>query len=340
MEPRRKTLKSASGAAIAIANKTKIVNPSTKRRQEVYQRWCEFTDLNFMEPNVFHLTSFLASQYETKHWKISTVFAYQSSIFALFTTDQSNQIRNHPHFQDFQKGLRQGIVLPHKSYEYDLQLALNYIISLGDNKDMTIELLTAKLAWLLAMVGFLRPSDLERIDLTQCSISSDDILSLVIVAPKEKRCGIRITKTVVIHPHSDQLVCPVTTYEVYCSRVASTLVSVPHPVFPQVSLVPLLRYVNHHDQSLSSQRISKYINQIMKFVGRPPGAPLPKARALGATLAAQAGVSVENLVVQGNWSSRKMFEQFYRISIRTKENFTSSTLDTQPRSPTRMCNVQ
>ena len=140
MEPRRKTLKSASGATIAIANKTKMVNPSTKIRQDVYQRWCEFTDLNFLEPNVFHLTSFLASQYETKHWKISTVFAYQSSILALFTTDQSNQIRNHHHLQDFQKGLCQGIVLPQKSYEYDLQLALNYIISLGDNKDVTIEL--------------------------------------------------------------------------------------------------------------------------------------------------------------------------------------------------------
>ncbi|KAG2215404.1 hypothetical protein INT45_010424 [Circinella minor] len=112
------------------------------------------------------------------------------------------------------------------------------------------------------MVGFLHPSDLEHIDLTQCSISSEDILLLVIVAPKEKR-------------------------RVYHSHVASTLVSVRHPVFPQVSLlVPLLRYVNHHDQALSSQCIGKYINQIIKFVGHPPGAPLPKARALGATLAA------------------------------------------------------
>ncbi|KAG2222340.1 hypothetical protein INT45_009813 [Circinella minor] len=171
---------------------------------------------------------------------------------------------------------------------------------------MTVDLLTAKLAWLLAIVGFLRPSDLERIDLAQCSISQDDILSLVI----------------------DPLVCPVNTYKAYCSRVASTsVVSVPHPVFTQVSLVPLLRYVHHHDQGLSSQRISKYINQVMKFVGRPPGAPIPKARALGATLAAQSGVSVENLVVQENWSSRKMFEQFYRISVQTQENFTASTLD-------------
>ena len=105
---------------------------------------------------------------------------------------------------------------------------------------MTAKLLTAKLAWLLAMVGFLHPSDIKCIDLTQCSISSDDILSLIIVAPKEKRSGMRITKTVVIHPHSDQLVRPVNTYKVYCSHVASSLVSVPHPDFPNVLLVLLL----------------------------------------------------------------------------------------------------
>ncbi|KAG2217668.1 hypothetical protein INT45_006177 [Circinella minor] len=198
----------------------------------------------------------------------------------------------------------------------------------------------AKLTWLLAMVGFLCLSDLERIDLKQCSISQEDILSLVIIAPKEKRSGMHITKTGIIHPHSDPLVCPVNTYKAYCSRVALAPVSVPHPVFPQVSLVPLLRYVHRHDQGISSQRISKYIIQVMKFVGRPPGAPIPKARALGATLAAQAGVSVENLVVQGNLSSRKMFEQFYRISVQAQENFTASTLDSQPRSPTRMCSVQ
>ncbi|KAG2221602.1 hypothetical protein INT45_005176 [Circinella minor] len=269
MEPRRNTMKSASGAAIAITNKSKNIIPSTKIRQAVYKRWCEFTDLNFMEPNVFHLTSFLASQYETKKSKISTVLAYQSSILALFTAAQSNQIRNHQHFQDFQKGgLRQGTILPQKFFDYDLQPALSYILSLGDNNKMTVELLTAK-----KYRGYWKY----------------DILLLVIVAPKEKRSGMRITKTVTIHPHSDPLVCPVNTYKAYCSRVASASVSVLHPVFSQVSLVPLLRYVYHHDQGLSSQRISKYINQVMKFVGRPPGAPIPKA-----------GVSVENLVVQEN----------------------------------------
>ncbi|KAG2214871.1 hypothetical protein INT45_003022 [Circinella minor] len=222
------------GAALNIINKSKTVNLSTRIRQAAYEQWCELTDLNYMKPN------------------------------------QSNQIRNNNHFKEFQKGLCQDTLLSQKSYNYDVQPALDYIISLGDSHHIEIDILTAKLSWLLAMVGFLRPSDLERIDLNQCSISSDDILSLVVVAPKEKQSGMRITKAIAIHPHSSYLVCPVTTYKAYCSYVASILVSVLQPVFPQVSLVPLLRYVNDHNQDLSSQHIGKYINQVMKFVGRPP----------------------------------------------------------------------
>ncbi|KAG1148315.1 hypothetical protein G6F46_007020 [Rhizopus delemar] len=67
----------------------------------------------------------------------------------------------------------------------------------------------------------------------------------------------------------------------------------------------------------------------MAYVGCPTAAPLPKARALGATLAAQAGVAVDDIVVHGNWSSKALLEHFYRISITTHNNFTVTTLDSQ-----------
>ncbi|ORE05849.1 hypothetical protein BCV72DRAFT_208465 [Rhizopus microsporus var. microsporus] len=70
----------------------------------------------------------------------------------------------------------------------------------------------------------------------------------------------------------------------------------------------------------------------MTHVGKPDDAPVPKARALGATLAAQAGIAVDDTVVHGNWSSKATFEQFYRISSMTNNNLTLATLDQQPRS--------
>ncbi|KAG1041281.1 hypothetical protein G6F43_012116 [Rhizopus delemar] len=199
--------------------------------------------------------------------------------------------------------------------------------------------LTAKTAWLLAMVGFLRPSDIQRIDIDQCSIQQD-ILTLVVVAPKETRRSERITKAITIHPHQNPAICPVLAYTSYIQAVQDYHTKVPHPTFPDIKLNPLLRYIKQPLLPLGAERISKYINQVMEHVGRPPNAPIPKARALGATLAAQAGVAVDNLVLHGNWSSKEMFEHFYRIST-SGQDITKATLDQQQRTlPDRKCNIQ
>ncbi|KAG0183555.1 hypothetical protein DFQ29_002610 [Apophysomyces sp. BC1021] len=59
----------------------------------------------------------------------------------------------------------------------------------------------------------------------------------------------------------------------------------------------------------------------------PPTAPVPKARALAATLAAQAGVPVDDIVARGVWSSHAMFNEFYRVSSAMGTDFTAVTLD-------------
>ncbi|ORY90043.1 hypothetical protein BCR43DRAFT_414704, partial [Syncephalastrum racemosum] len=65
----------------------------------------------------------------------------------------------------------------------------------------------------------------------------------------------------------------------------------------------------------------------MRHVGRdPPSLSVPKARALGVTLAAQAGTPTADIVARGAWSSQEMFDHFYRISSATHTDFTRSTL--------------
>ncbi|KAG1128871.1 hypothetical protein G6F37_013651 [Rhizopus arrhizus] len=178
----------------------------------------------------------------------------------------------------------------------------------------------------------MRPSDLERIDLDNTSILSGNILYLRVLAPKEKRRGSRISKTITIHPHSNSLLCPVAAFMCYRERFASTACMVSHPVFPNIKFNALFRSLKDSNVAIGAERLSKHINSVMQYVSRPAGAPLPKARALGATLAAQAGVAVDDIVVHGNWSSKALFEHFYRISVLTNSNFTVTTLDSQQRS--------
>jgi hypothetical protein len=66
--------------------------------------------------------------------------------------------------------------------------------------------------------------------------------------------------------------------------------------------------------------ITRMINNL------PLNKPPPKPRAIGSTLAAIAGISTQDIMVQGNWSSPKVFNKHYRISSQTAANFTSVVL--------------
>ncbi|GAA5805035.1 hypothetical protein EDC94DRAFT_613046 [Helicostylum pulchrum] len=67
-----------------------------------------------------------------------------------------------------------------------------------------LDVLQPKLAFLLGMVAFLRPSDFSRISLLSASVdSSTQCLKFHVVASKERRNQVRIIKPFLVHPHRD-----------------------------------------------------------------------------------------------------------------------------------------
>lgn len=323
----------SKNAVAVISNKTcSVTARQYAYRQQAYQRWCQTRDWDPSAPSAYQLVNYLADNYTFRKWKLSTVQSYANSILLLFPASEQTSIRQSKVYQDFFQGLCQSSIQPNKSWEYNVLPITDYLISLGANSALSPALLTMKTAWLLGVVGFMRPSDLERIDLDNTSILSGNILYLRVLAPKEKRRGSRISKTITIHPHSNSLLCPVAAFVCYREHFASTACMASHPVFPNIKFNALFRSLKDSNVAIGAERLSKHINSVMQYVGRPAGAPLPKARALGATLAAQAGVAVDDIVVHGNWSSKALFEHFYRISVLTNSNFTVTTLDSQQRS--------
>ncbi|CEG76407.1 hypothetical protein RMATCC62417_11306 [Rhizopus microsporus] len=149
----------------------------------------------------------------------------------MFPADDQNNICTSTIYLEFMKALRSQTIQPTKHWTYDISPATVFLLILGPNITITEEQLTAKTCWLLAMAGFLHPSDLECVDLHATTVSSDGVLSLII-ASKEKRCGQRIVKTITIHPHHNLLLCPVAAFEAYKSRIAYSTYITEHPVFP------------------------------------------------------------------------------------------------------------
>ncbi|OLY78752.1 hypothetical protein AYI68_g7192 [Smittium mucronatum] len=70
----------------------------------------------------------------------------------------------------------------------DISPIIEYFRELGDNEKLNIKSLTSKTCWSLSVCGFMRASDINRIENAQTT-TFDRTLKLVIVAPKEKRKG-------------------------------------------------------------------------------------------------------------------------------------------------------
>ncbi|OAQ27033.1 hypothetical protein K457DRAFT_668756 [Linnemannia elongata AG-77] len=211
--------------------------------------------------------------------------------------------------------------------DYDATPVREELLKWGSNDQLSIKQLTRKVYWLLCMCNFLRPSDIARIDLNQSLLSESNFFRLCIVRPKETSGGIHRDKHIIVQAHPSELIlCPVNTIRAYLDRHARSILKSPHPTLLDITIYPLIRYTKDATSALSSQRISKHIKSLMVLMPLANGS-IPKARAAGSTIAALKGVPIDDVITQGNWASHSTYLRFYRISSRTRTNFTSVLLN-------------
>ncbi|KAF9404930.1 hypothetical protein BGZ94_003874, partial [Podila epigama] len=122
--------------------------------------------------------------------------------------------------------------------------------------------------------------------------------------------------------------------DIFCTTLAMDL-PLPHPKDPEVKITPLIRHSKDLSKPLLTTTINVYMNAITRCM-LPAGVRPPMLRALGSTLADLAGVPVADIMVQGNWSSPKIFEKHNRLSSATTNNMSLSTLGIPLESHTDM----
>ncbi|OMJ14692.1 hypothetical protein AYI70_g7729 [Smittium culicis] len=69
------------------------------------------------------------------------------------------------------------------------------------------------------------------------------------------------------------------------------------------------------------------MHTISDLIRRDPEATIPKGRAIGATLAANAGVSSDDIFSHAFWSKYTIFDTYYRLSRNSSNNLTESILN-------------
>ncbi|KAI8594915.1 hypothetical protein EDD21DRAFT_392570 [Dissophora ornata] len=319
------------GASSAVAS-ILFDSPAVIRRERLYTtkqsafiRWMEFLDLDPLAPNPIQLMNFLAYGFTHDQWVVSTVLNIKTAVLQMF--DSTKAFDDYAPFNSFLKAIaKRGVKRPHH-HDLDISPITGHLRGMGPNSDIPLDGLTRKLCWLLGTCGFMRPDDILCVDAAQVKIVNDN-LELSVVFPKETRGFQRIINIVVLAPHPDPLLCPVAAFTEYRARTSARDTQHDHPKDPSVKYTPLVRYALARSlhQPVGAERISNHIKTIMRFLPIPADARPLKARAVGATLALMKGVGVEDIMIQGNWSTPAIVDAFYRLSRMTATNFTTTVL--------------
>lgn len=198
--------------------------------------------------------------------------------------------------------MKQAPPMPIHRPTIDITPALIHARSIVSRATTSIKQLQQKLAFLLAMAAFLRPSDLARIPYSSCSILDTGCLTFNVVAPKETRGKRRIIKPFTIHPHaSDVELCPVQCFKALRDHPGLAARPSGSQLFVKSNLI---------DQPLSSSTLSTWLHR--EFIQLCTAEPGISIRSLASSRALDLGVSKDYIVTLGNWASSSTFEQHYQ----------------------------
>jgi len=302
-----------------------------RKRTPIQQRFISWMQDRQKDPSsttAIDILNFITPYLEDKTWKPQTARVHTSGILLLFTEEQRNTIREDDSFKEFFKVAGRNSLKRIQHYELNLDPVFSAIRDWGPNRTMPMENLLTKTCFLLGIIGLMRPDDLACTDAAQCRLV-DGRLELIVVAPKERRQRSPIIKTLILCPHSEEVLCPISTYIEYRARTSrfDNQARQPHPKFADKSVIftPLIRAL-HGRAGLSSERISKYMSKLAELMPRQQGQARLKLRAAGASLALRRGVPVDDVTTLGNWSSPAIVEGYYRATRSLASDFTRTIL--------------
>ncbi|PVV01410.1 hypothetical protein BB560_004174, partial [Smittium megazygosporum] len=96
-----------------------------------------------------------------------------------------------------------------------------------------------------------------------------------------------------------------------------------HRINDNTKIGYLIQNLLNRDIKIGSQRINNLINGLIDFIELDNEKKKPKTCTLVSTITTTVGATYEDVVPQGFWSSRGIFEMCYQLSRRSRDNMTT-----------------
>lgn len=272
-----------------------------------WSSWCKEGEVDPLCPTVGNITEFLCDSFDIG-LQYRTINTYRSALSSVIPPIEGFPVGQHPLVVRLMKGIQNSRpAMPRYQHCWDINKVLEYVKSLPANEDLSLGVLTKKLATLMAITAPKRSSELALLDLNFAKTLPEGITFQL---PGMTKTSSEI-RTVFFASFPDtKAVCVTTTLKAYLYRTTQAR---EHLSSKPGASNPLFLSYHRPYKPVKSCSIGRWIKKFIGSAGIDTNIfKAHSTRSASTTKAKNKGVSISEIQDMADWSSTSsIFRRFY-----------------------------
>lgn len=277
-----------------------------------WQKWCSWAGQRKIDPfqaSVGNIANFLTMQLQ-RGIEYTTLNTYRSAISAYHPEIDNRPIGQHPRITQLLRGaFNRKPPSPKYLNTWDVNVVLEMIKRLGDNKDLSLKQLTKKLAMLFALASAARGSELTKLDPTMMDDTGDTVICRITKLTKTASAKHPVKEIILYEFSKDEQLDVVRCLREYLTKTSLLRMS------PEQKHSLFLGYTKPH-KPVTTSTIARWLKDIMSLANIDTTVYKAHSTRSAATSKALAhGLSTQQIMKCANWARASTFHKFYRKPI-------------------------
>ena len=283
-----------------------------------WSRWCGGRKINPIQCPLKDILDFLSDCFH-KNQEYRTINKHRSAISAYHEPIGGIPVGQLELVCKLMKGISNNRTPgPRLLFVWDVEEVLGFIELMGPNKELNDKDLTIKTVALLSICLVKRGSEVARMDLNHMNKSKNRFIFGLPGRLKHSKQGQKIPPLYVLPFPENTLLCPVKALESYIDRTSAWRSQGETRLF--------ISFKKPH-KGVSPKTISRWLMLMLQKANIDTSKFTAHSyRSAGSSKARKQGVSARDILKQGNWKGKKVWETHYNKEIVQKDFFQSAVL--------------
>ena len=301
---------SAQTSELLLAGWSRGTNTAYESGWKRWSGWCEERKVNPLSAGIQQFLNFLTSLFQ-EGLQYRTINSIRSAVSSTHNPLEGNPIGQHPLVKQLLRGTYNSRPpQPRYVHTWDVDVVLEHIKELGENKNLSLKTLSCKLVVLMALTSANRVSEIHALDLRFRYYKSDGVLFKLASLTKKRQLGSSLKECFFSSFGEDNRLCVVQCLKQYESMTEGWRkvdADKPAPLF--------LSYIKPH-RPVTSQRLAHWVKDLLKEAG--VDTEIFKAhsvRGASTSAALKRGLHIKDILDTANWSQESTFRKFYCRSL-------------------------